>query len=29
LLIAEYGERLIEGERRDAIVRDTSLSNSN
>lgn len=29
LLIAEYGERLIEGERRDAIARDTSLSNSN
>ena len=29
LLIAEYGERLIEGERRDAIVRDTSLSSSN
>jgi hypothetical protein len=29
LLIAEYGERLIEGERKDAIVRDTSLSNSN
>jgi hypothetical protein len=29
LLIAEYGERLIEGERRDAIVRDTSLNNAN
>lgn len=29
LLIAEYAERLIEGERRDAIVRDTSLSNTN
>ncbi|HEU4416372.1 MAG TPA: hypothetical protein VFT65_16405 [Candidatus Angelobacter sp.] len=29
LLIAEYGERLIEGERRDAIARDTSLSSSN
>lgn len=29
LLIAEYGERLIEGERRDAIVRDTSFNNSN
>jgi hypothetical protein len=29
LLIAEYGERLIEGERKDAIVRDTSLSSSN
>ena len=29
LLIAEYGERLIEGERRDAIVKETSLSNSN
>lgn len=27
LLIAEYGERLIEGERRDAIVKDTSFSN--
>jgi len=29
LLIAEYRERLIEGERRDAIAQDTSLSNSN
>jgi hypothetical protein len=29
LLIAEYGERLIEGERRDAIVRETSFNNSN
>jgi len=28
LLIAEYGERLIEGERRDAIARDTSLTGS-
>ena len=29
LLIAEYGERLIEGERRDAIAQGTSLNNSN
>ncbi len=29
LLIAEYGERLIEGERRDAIVQDTSFDKSN
>jgi hypothetical protein len=29
LLIAEYGERLIEGERRDAIVRETSFNNLN
>lgn len=29
LLIAEYGEKLIEGERRDAIVRDTSFGNAN
>jgi hypothetical protein len=29
LLIADYGERLIEGERKDAIVRDTSLNSSN
>lgn len=29
LLIAEYGERLIEGEHKDAIMRDTSLSSSN
>jgi hypothetical protein len=29
LLIAEYGERLIEGERRDAIAQDTSLDQSN
>jgi type IV secretory pathway TrbF-like protein len=29
LLIAEYGERLIEGERRDAIAQDTSLDKSN
>ncbi|HKD78874.1 MAG TPA: VirB8/TrbF family protein [Candidatus Angelobacter sp.] len=28
LLIAEYGERLIEGERKDAMARDTSLGNS-
>lgn len=29
LLIAEYGERLIEGERRDAPVQDTSFDKSN
>lgn len=29
LLIAEYGERLIEGERRDAVLQDTSLNSSN
>lgn len=29
LLIAEYSERLIEGERRDAIAQDTSFNNSN
>lgn len=29
LLIAEYGERLIEGERRDAIVQDASFDKSN
>lgn len=29
LLIAEYGERLIEGERRDAIVQETSFDKSN
>jgi hypothetical protein len=29
LLIAEYGERLIEGERRDAIAQDASFKNSN
>jgi hypothetical protein len=29
LLIAEYGERLIEGERRDAIAQDTSFDKSN
>jgi len=29
LLIAEYGERLIEGERRDAVLKDTSLNSSN
>lgn len=29
LLIAEYQERLIEGERRDAIMRDAALNNSN
>ncbi len=29
LLIAEYQERLIEGERRDAIGKETSLANSN
>lgn len=29
LLIAEYGERLIEGERRDAIMRETSLDETN
>lgn len=29
LLIADYGERLIEGERRDAMVRDAGLSNTN
>ena len=27
LLIADYGERLIEGERRDAVAQDTSLNN--
>lgn len=29
LLIAEYGERLIQGERRDAMMRDAGLSNPN
>jgi len=29
LLIAEYGERLIEGERRDAIAQDTSFDKTN
>jgi hypothetical protein len=29
LLIAEYGERLIEGERRDAMAQDTSFDKSN
>jgi hypothetical protein len=29
LLVAEYGERLIEGERRDAIAQDTSFDKSN
>jgi hypothetical protein len=29
LLIAEYGEQLVEGERRDAIVKDTSFDQSN
>jgi hypothetical protein len=29
LLIAEYGERLIEGERRDAIAQDASFDKSN
>jgi hypothetical protein len=29
LLIAEYGERLIEGERRDTIMKDASFSDSN
>ena len=29
LLIAEYGERLIEGERRDAVAQETSLDKSN
>jgi hypothetical protein len=29
LLIAQYGERLIEGERRDAIAQDTSFDKSN
>ena len=29
LLIAEYGERLIEGERKDAIAQDTSFDKSN
>jgi hypothetical protein len=29
LLIAEYGERLIEGERRDAIAQDTAFDKSN
>lgn len=28
LLIAEYGERLIEGERRDSVARDMSFTNS-
>ncbi len=26
LLIAEYGERLIEGERRDAMLQDSALN---
>jgi len=29
LLIAEYGERLIEGERRDAVLQESSLKSSN
>jgi hypothetical protein len=29
LLIAEYGERLIQGERRDAMMRDAGLNNPN
>lgn len=29
LLIADYGERLIEGERRDAVAQDTSFNNPN
>jgi hypothetical protein len=29
LLIAQYGERMIEGERRDAIMRDTSFNQTN
>lgn len=29
LLIGEYGERLIEGERRDAVLQDTSFNTSN